>query len=239
VHALTVVVVAGILLWIWTRFAEFWLPSVAFYAGVVVFLAGALSVLVPLRFVGISTRRSAVLIALSEAAIGAGALYWPVTGTAYSPGGSTALDQVLPAFDRGEQHEILVKGTVEQVRQAVEQVTFSDIRGYQTLMSLRAQRRMRAVSRPVLSTITAPGGEFIQLAKTDREFVAGNIGTPWAKSRPLAIRGAEEFRAFTGPRYAKIAFNMRVQEVEPGWCKLSTETRARATDDATRTATGA
>ena len=121
VHALTMIVAGMVLLWIWTRFAELWLPSVAFYAGVVVFLTGLVSVLVPLRFVGVRTRGGAVLVALAGAAIAAVALLWPVGAGGQSAGGATALDQVLPEYDRGERHEIRVQGSVEQVRKAVDE----------------------------------------------------------------------------------------------------------------------
>lgn len=223
-------------MWIWSRFAEFWVPSVLFYAGLVTFLVGLVSVLVPLRFVGVRTRGEAVLVALAGAAIGAGALLWPVTAGSQLGGGTAELDRVLPEFDRGERHEIRVKGSVDQVSHAVEEVTFSDIRGFQTLMSLRARRRVTLPPRQVLATMTGPRGGFTQLARTNVEFVAGNIGRPWADARPMAVKNAEEFRSFAVPGYAKIAFNMRVEAAEPGWCKVSTETRIRATDQAARSA---
>jgi hypothetical protein len=232
-----VVLISGlVLLWIWTRFAELWLPSVAFYAGIVVILAGLISVLVPLRFVGISTRRGAVLVALAGVAIAAGALLWPVTSSGNSLSGSTELNRVLPEFDRNERHEIRVRGSIEQARKAAEEVTFSDIRGFQTLMTLRAGKRVSAAPGPVLATMTRPGGAFTLLAKTNDELVAGNIGKPWANGRPAAVRNAEEFRSFVVAGYAKVAFNLRVEPAEPGWCKVSTETRIHATDEAARKA---
>jgi hypothetical protein len=232
-----VVLISGlVLLWIWTRFAELWAPSVAFYGGVVVFLAGVASVVVPLRLVGIRTRSGAALVALSGAAIAAAALLWPVGASAHPLGGSTELNRVLPEFDRNERHEIRVQGSVEQVRQAAEGVTFSDIRGFQTLMTLRAMRKVPASSRPVLAAMTGLGAGFTLLAKTADEFVAGNIGRPWANQRPVAIRNLEEFHSFAVAGYAKVAFNLRVEAAESGWCKVSTETRVRATDPAARTA---
>ena len=236
VPALVIVCATAVLLWIWTRFADLWLPSVAFYAGLVVLLTGLLCVLYPLRIVGIGTRKGALLVALAGAALGASALLWPVAAGAHAAGRSTELDSILPNFDRNERHEIRVPGSIDLVRQAVEEVTFADIRGFQTLMSIRARRRVPAPTRRVLATMTAPGAGFTLLAKTKDEFVAGNIGRPWANQHPVVIRDAEEFRSFTVPGYAKIAFNMRVEEAEPGWCKVSTETRVLATDDDARTA---
>ncbi len=142
----------------------------------------------------------------------------------------------MPEFDRSERHEIRVQGSSEMVRRAAEEVTFSDIRGLQTLMSLRAAKQVKFKPKPVLATMTGPGANFTLLARTDVEFVAGNVGRPWMNERPTAIRNAEEFRSFASAGYAKIAFNLRVEPAEPGWCKVMTETRVLATDDASRQA---
>jgi hypothetical protein len=224
------------LLWIWTRFAELWIPSVAFYAGLVVFVTGLVSVAVPLRFLGVRARRAAALVALAGAVAGAAAVLWPVSADAQRAAGSTGLDRVLPEYDRNERHEMRVQGTLEQVRKAAAEVTFRDIRGLQTLMTLRAGKRVSAPPAPMLAAMTAPGAAFKLLARTDDEFVAGNIGRPWAGGRPAPVWNADEFRAYADPGYTKIAFNMRVQADEPGWCKVSTETRVLATDPAARTA---
>ena len=233
---LTIAISAAILLWVWTRFAELWAPSLAFYAGVVVFLAGLGSLLIPLRFIGVRSRGQAGLVALAGLAVAATAILWPVRAPVQSAHGSTELDSVLPEFDRREQHEIRVQGSIDQIRKAMDEVTFSDIRGLRTMMSLRTMRRVPASSRPILAAMTAPGANFVQLASTREEFVAGNLGRPWANEKPVAIPDADRFRSFTTAGYVKIAFNMRLEQAEPGWCKVSTETRILATDEEAREA---
>jgi hypothetical protein len=227
---LAVVTVGSALLWVWTRFADIWTPSVAFYTGLVILLTGLVSVIVPLRLAGVNTRKRGLFVALAGVAIGAAALMWPVAGAPRLASGSTELDRIMPQFDRNERHEIRAQASCEVVRHAVEEVSFSDIRGFQTLMSLRAMRRVEAKPRPVLASMTGPGAGFALLARTDGEFVAGNVGRPWKNERPAPVRSAEEFRSFAGPGYAKVAFNMRVEPAEPGWCKVITETRVLATD---------
>ena len=71
---MTVGIVGGGLLWVWTRFAEIWLPSVMLYAGLVMALTGAVSLIVPLKPAGIRTRRAAAWVALVGIGIAAGAL---------------------------------------------------------------------------------------------------------------------------------------------------------------------
>jgi hypothetical protein len=208
----------------------------AFYAGLVVVLAGLASVLLPLRFLGIRSRKQALLLALSGLAFAAIALLWPVTGAPVVAGGSTELDRVLPQYDRSERHQIRVHSQCESVRRAVDEVTFADIRGFSTLMSLRAGRTVRAQPRPILTAMTGPGAGFTLLANTGGEFVAGNVGRPWKNERPLPIRDADAFRQYSGGGYSKIAFNLQVVPDEPGWCKVSTETRILATDEPARRA---
>lgn len=234
--ALIASIIVAILLWTWTRFADLWAPSVTFYAGVVIFLSGLLSVVVPLRFIGIRTRGSAARILLAGVVIAAGAILWPVPAGVESAHGSTELDRVLPEFHRHEKHEILVPGSIERVRQAMDQVTLSDIRGMRTLMSIRTMKQTPVSHRPVLAAMTGPGSNFRQLASTNAEFVAGNIGRPWENGGPIPISDADHFRDFAGAGYAKIAFNMRVDAAEPGWCKVTTETRILATDEVARRA---
>lgn len=234
VPVLTAAITVGALLWIWTRFAEVWLPSVALYAGLVVGLAGLVSLIAPLKLIGIASRRAGALVALAGAGIAAGALLWPVPGEVQVSKGGTELDRVMPQYDRCERHEVLVRGSVEEVRRAAEEVTFADIRGLATLMSLRAGKNVQVRPAPVLATMTRPGGNFTLLAKTDQEVLAGNVGRPWRNERPRAVAGADEFRAFGAAGYAKIAFNMRVEAAEPGWCKVATETRVLGTDSGAR-----
>jgi hypothetical protein len=225
-----------VLLWVWTRFADVWPSSVAFYAGVVLLLAGLVSILKPLKFAGVATRKRAAIVVLAGVLVSSAALLWPVTASPRAANGSTELDRVLPQFDRSERHEMRVNASCEVVRRAAEEVTFSDIRGFQTLMSLRTMRRVEVRPKPVLAAMTGPGAGFTLLARTDGEFVAGNVGRPWKNERPAAIAGADEFRAYAGPGHAKVAFNLLVEPANEGGCKLSTETRVLATDETARQA---
>jgi len=233
---LTVSILALGLLWIWTRFADLWAPSLAFYAGFLLLLAGLVSLAIPLGVFGIRTRRGAARIAVAGLTIGAASVLWPGPAERQSSNRGTELDRMLPEFDRSERHEIRVRGTVEQVRQAMDAVTFSDIKGLRTLMTLRTMKRVGSSSRPMLATMTAPGANFLRLASTNEEFVAGNVGRPWAGQKPIVVLDAGQFRDLAAPGAVKIAFNMRVEPAEPGWCKVSTETRILATDEEARKA---
>jgi hypothetical protein len=51
---------------------------------------------------------------------------------------------------------------------------------------------------------------------------------------PPRIEGAAEFAAFETPDFAKVAFNLRVEEEGGGWARITTETRVLATDPSAR-----
>lgn len=232
----TVAVTVSILLWIWTRFAQLWIPSLAVYAGLLLLLAGLVSVAVPLRFVGVNSRRQGALLALAGVALGAAALLWPSVGRPLASSGPAELDRVMPAFDRTERHEVYVQTSCMAARRAAENVSFSDVRGLQTLFSIRAGKSVRLSPKPILATMTGPTGGFSRLSVTDAEFVAGNAGRPWKNERSLPFQSAEEFRSFAKPGYAKVAFNLRFEPAGANACKVTSETRVLATDDTARRA---
>jgi hypothetical protein len=224
------------LLWVWSRFAELWLPSVAFYAGLAMVVIGLAGVVLPKRWAG---QRKWALVGrwvIAGVVISGVALCWPAGGALKAAGGSAEIDRVMPEYDRMERHEIVVHAGCAAARQAAEEVALTDIRGLQALMSLRAGKRVQFKPRPLLATMTSPGGGFAQLAKTEREFVAGNVGRPWQGDRPRQLQSAEEFRGFHEPGYAKIAFNLGYEPAGAGACRVTSETRILATDEGARSA---
>ena len=103
-------------------------------------VAGLVSLIWPVRLVGIRTRRRAVLIAAAGLGIVlvAAALPHPThTATARD----TLLDQWLPEWQFGEYHERRVQATPQQVAAAIRRVTASDIFLFRTLTFIRNPRR--------------------------------------------------------------------------------------------------
>ena len=81
------------------------------------------------------------------------------------------------------------------------------------------------------------GSGFIRLAEEpDRELVLGSVQRYWqmGAAPPPRIAGAAEFAAFDTPDYAKVAFNLRVEQEAGGWARITTETRVLATDPSAR-----
>jgi len=90
--------------------------------------------------------------------------------------------------------------------------------------------------QPILDLATRTG--FLMLADEPRQELV--LGTFAAAPRPsrLADWTPETWQALSAPGYAKAAMNFRIQEIGPGECRVTTETRVYATDAATARAFG-
>ena len=100
------------------------IASAACYAGLLATLAGAVSLIRPLRFLGIRGRAGA-LIALVGLAVAAIILLWPAGLVHARPSAAnppSALDEVMPAYHFNEFHSIHVPASPERVYAAVMQV---------------------------------------------------------------------------------------------------------------------
>jgi len=218
------------------------------YLGLAVSFLGGISLAKPLRFLGLRNRRRAA------AAVGAGGLLmaaaaaWPAPLRRASRQRSL-LDAVLPAWQFDEFHEIHIQAPPDRIDAAIRQVTASEIHLFQLLTWIRAPRLPgskrpesilnAAADRPILEVATSSG--FLVVAEEPgREIVLGTLvivpRRPRRPRHPRHPRGLtpQEFVALEGPGYAKAAMNFRVTDEGGGRCRLTTETRIYATDDASR-----
>ncbi len=197
--------------------------GVLLYLGLIGAASGILSLLIPLRFLGIRSRKRGLLVlALGFAAFVAG-VYLPVS-EARVAGARTRLDEFMPVYQFGEFHSVDVRASREQVWRAVWEVRPEEIRFFRTLMWIRGiGGSMAPQHRPVLESFTA--GSF-QLLAEDRgvEIVVGRAGDGRGSSK----LSAEEFEAIHQAPLVKIAMNFRIQEADAAHCTLSTETRVYA-----------
>jgi hypothetical protein len=221
------------------------------YAGGIAALVGLASVVRPLRFLGLRRRRAgAVVFGAGLAGALAGFLLpAPVERVA---GPRTRLDAVMPAYHFHEVHSVRVRAPRERVLQAVRDVTAGEIRLFRTLTWIRSPRlgpRTRESvldapeDKPILDVALRSG--FVELGgDPDREIVLGTAmlfaRPPPAKVGALeravrAVRGGQlSFADFNPPGFAKAVMNFLVEDEAEGWCRLRTETRIFATDEAAR-----
>lgn len=145
----------------------------------------------------------------------------------------------MPAYDRNEVHEGMVRATAPRVMRAVREVTPGEIRFFLLLTWLRGfrRRRLRAMGladsdRDLPLLEVARRGGFVELARSEHEIVLGVIGRFWRPSGGRApFTDIGSFEAFAQPGFAKALVDFRITE-EDGACRLRTETRIRGVDAA-------
>jgi hypothetical protein len=196
-------------------------------------LVGVLSLIRPLRFLRVRTRRIAGLVAVVGIALLFVALHLPVVSPRL-PGPRMALDESLPSYQFGEHHEIRIAAPPARVMAAVRAVTAREIRLFRLLTWLRSPRLPGrgpesilnpSADRPILDV--AIGSGFVLLREDPgREIVVGAVVCCGLRVPP---RSAEEFHALQGS-LARAAMNFHVEAVGPDASRLVTQTRIAATD---------
>jgi hypothetical protein len=176
---------------------------VTLFGGAIIYLAlfgaaaGVASLLKPLRFIGIRSRkRGLCVLGLGLLAFMAG-VYLPVTETRVETP-RTRLDEFAPVFQFSEFHSIQISAPKDRVYSAVQKVTPEEIRFFKTLTWIRRFGKSSPPGilnaperRPILETFTA--GAFMLLADDPgREIVFGRAGDARGR-RTLA---AEAFKTF-------------------------------------------
>ena len=148
------------------------------------------------------------------------------------------LDRFLPDYDVHEVHSIRVRAQPLAIHRALFEVTANEVWLFRALMAVRGlAARGSDGSRPVLETAQEDG--FAILAEEPgRELVLGVMGRFWQLRQPSIRRigSPDEFVSFAEPGYARAAMNFLIEPEDGGACRLTTETRVRATDARARRA---
>lgn len=218
--------------------------STLLYAGLIVAATGFLSILWPLRFLGVRTRRAGALVLTAGLAASAAAVAWPAP-TRHPDAPTTHLDAVMPAWQFGEFHQTRVHASPAKVMEAVRAVTPGEVRFFDTLTQIRAlparllgklpPRPQRPQSLRLLELLLRAG--FVMLSETEDELVFAEVGGLRRAADTVAgvrIRNAADFTVLQGPGVAKVAANLRAEPDGEGWTRLTTETRVLGTDAAVR-----
>ena len=214
--------------------------SVVIWGGLVLAFIGLLSLLRPIRFLGIRTRRQAVGM------VGMGALFFAAAAlvpakTQRIGEATTLLDEFVPAWQFAERHETVIRASPARVEEAVRAVTAREIDLFLLLTRLRRPKIPEDLpggdilapppDRPILDV--ALGTSFTMLAEAPAQEVV--IGTMVAA--PDADEGRrwspEELRHLTEDGYAKAAMNFHMVAAGDGLTRLVTETKVFATDRST------
>ena len=212
-------------------------PVVLTDIGLVTAFMGLISLVKPIRAVGIRNRYRAAGILIAGVLIAVVATRLPAAETTVAwP--QTALDRAIPSYQFHEVHSIAVRATPERVYGAIKDVTPDEILFFHTLIAIRQ------LGRPLPADVTslppnlplfeiATRTTFVKLADTGQELMSGTlVRRPPGAERPRNPVDFLELRS--RPGYALALMNFTVTPGDDGASIVTTETRVYATDPATR-----
>jgi hypothetical protein len=151
----------------------------------------------------------------------------------------TGQDKYMPTFDIREHHQLTVRARAEEAYAAMRRVDFSRSRLVRAIFGIRT---LPGYFRG--QPWGTPKGAFVDQAlamgwvileeSLGHEFVAGAVTQPWAPIVRFVGVPTQDFLAFAEPGFVKIVWGFSAQPSPPDNALLATETRARATDPASR-----
>ena len=214
-------------------------PVVIAYLGLVAGVAGVVSLVKPLRFLGICTRKAAASVIGSALVLEIASAFYPVQETRVVQSRSD-LDRFAPVYQFNEVHSASVAAGRDQAYDAIKSVTADEIKLFRSLTWIRRLGKTGKESilnppphEPLLKV--AARTSFILLSeKPGQEIVLGTLVAAPRGWRPSATPTAENFLALDAPGFAKATINFRVESNDARSSRITTETRVYATDPATR-----
>jgi hypothetical protein len=196
---------------------------------------GLLSLIKPLRFLRIRTRRAGALAMLAGIALAASAALLP-TGPIHLDGPPMRIDEFIPVYQFGEHHEIRVHASIDRVYAAMRGVTANEIRLFRLLTWIRsphlpghgpASILNAPETKPILDVALRSG--FVLVAEDPgREIVFGAV----VCCEGARARSGEALVGLREPGVAKALMNFHLVDEGGGWTHVVTETRVFATDKA-------
>jgi hypothetical protein len=209
------------------------LDSFLVYLGLTLLLAGSLSLIRPLRFLEIRTRRMAAKVGAAGLLLFVLALVLPVSDNAVTTP-MARLDDWMPRWQIRERHIIPVAASPEKVFAAIHSVRADDIFLFRTLIAIRRcgqtgpESIMNAPEqKPILDVATQT--TFVLLAEdAPRELVIGTVIAAPPKARASGRLAPELFQKKLQPGVVLATMNFLVTPDDQGGSTISTETRIYA-----------
>jgi hypothetical protein len=143
-----------------------------------------------------------------------------------------SIDDVLAQWDWRSAHGTRVAASPERAAAALREFSGRDLPVTGALMRLRTLGRRTFDDRPTVQAMTRIG--LTVLVDERHAVVLGGALSPWRlRGGHRAIASAEELRAFAEPGWVRVATAFTVTPEGDG-CRVGTETRIAATDEAAR-----
>jgi hypothetical protein len=152
------------------------------------------------------------------------------------------IDRFMPDYDFSEHHSVYIDAPREVVFEQLEALTVRDVPSFSVLMGIRSlparltksTELQTAPDKPLLEQMTNAGFKVL-FRYPPTEGVLGVVGRFW-KLRPEGMRDfgePKDFYGFDEAGYTKAVMNFHIWPEGEG-STLSTETRVKATDSATK-----
>lgn len=218
------------------------LGVVVVYLGLIVAFLGGISLLRPLSFIAILTRRQAALVLALGFIVFVMGGFLPVREVRVAMP-RTQLDQFAPVYQFSEFHSIRIAAPKEQVYRALKLVTADEIALFRTLTWLRRLGRpgpesiLNPPSQVPVLDVAARTSFLVLAEEADREIVLGTLVAAPPGWHPSGTPTPDGFKALfvttNHPGFALAAMNFLIVDASPTACTLTTETRVYATDAST------
>ena len=213
--------------------------TILVYAALVALFIGTVSVVRPLRYLGIASRPLGLVVFLCGVAVFLIAVNLPA-GEKKIALRRSHLDDFVPAYQFSEFHSIRINAPRQTVFKAIQEVSADEIFLFRTLTWIRRlgqpgpESILNAPSdKPLLEV--ALRTSFMKLAEApDREIVLGTLAAATKATRLKKDPTPADFKALHAPGFALAAMNFRMEDAGTGNVLLTTETRVYSTDDSTR-----
>jgi hypothetical protein len=215
--------------------------TILLYVAFAAIFLGAVSVVFPLTWIGITGRPHAVAVLLSGVVVFLIGVSLPAPEKRIAEP-TTILDDFVPAYQFAESHAIRIAAPRERVFAAIRDVPASEITLFHTLTWIRRVGRRGPDSilnppphEPLLAVAMRSG--FMKLAEEPgSEIVLGTLVVAPPGWRPNKDKKPtpEDFKALHAPGFALAAINFRVEDAAKGGTLLTTETRICAMDASTK-----
>jgi hypothetical protein len=223
-----VIVAAGALL---EFLAGSMLDSFLVYLGLTLLLIGLFSLIWPLRFLELRTRRMAAMVAAGGLILSVVGLALPVSGkevTAHT----TKLDDWMPRWQVGERHTIRVAAGPDKVFAAIHAVRANEIFLFRTLTAIRRcgnpgpESILNAPEEKSILDVATETSFLLLADETPRELVIGTVIAAPASARAPGRRLTPElFHKELPPGFALATMNFFIEPDNHGGSTISTETR--------------
>jgi hypothetical protein len=213
------------------------LLSILLYAFGLVAAVAALALIRPISWLGLRTRRRALVAWFLAIVGGVCTLVWPAQETRVaSP--ISRLDQIVPVYQFSELHETTIEASAERTYRAICAVTANEIALLRTLTFIRrfGQPAPDSVLNPPgdkpFCEVALSSGFYLLADEPPTEIVLGTfVAAPAAaRANPPPRITAATFAAIHSPGFAIAVMNFQLRSIGSTRTRLTTETRVFTTD---------